>query len=81
MPDGVIMGANSIAKGDSWWEVLFVVGSESERLTDSEGNVFVVMSEGVDSFIVEIVLKSEGGNREISDTRIARFSSLVLKVD
>ena len=81
MPDGVIMGKNSIAKGDSWWEVLFVIGSESEQLTDSEESVFVVMSEGVDSFVIEIVLESEGGNRGISDTRIARFSSLVLKVD
>ena len=62
MPDGVIKGVNSIAKGDNWWEVLFVVGSESKQLTDSEESVFVVMSEGVDSFVIEIVLQSEGGN-------------------
>jgi len=80
VPDGVIKGVNSIAKCDNWWEVLFVVGSESKQLTDSEESVFVVMSEGVDSFVIEIVLESEGGNRGISDTRIARFFSLVMKV-
>ena len=62
MPDGVIKGVNSIAKDDNWWEVLFVVGSESKQLTDSEESVFVVMSEGVDSFVIEIVLESKGGN-------------------
>ena len=41
---------------------MFVVGSESEQLNDSEESVFVVMSEGVDSFVIEIVLESKGGN-------------------
>jgi hypothetical protein len=46
MPNGVFMGKNSIAKGDSWREILFVVGSDFERLSDFEESAFVVIGEG-----------------------------------
>jgi hypothetical protein len=46
MPDGVFMGKNSIAKGDSWREILFIVGSDFERLSDFEEGAFVIISEG-----------------------------------
>ena len=41
MPDGVFMGKNSVAKGDSWQEILFIVGSDFERLSDFEEGAFV----------------------------------------